>query len=84
MKTFTIKEGKEVLRLKPGTYTVLRTEIDNEHSGMWGVYEDTLVENEKGEKFVIPTGNAQLLGLIKGDKFEQRNRKFYFTVALVL
>ena len=63
-KQFTIEKGKEVLRLKVGRYSVIEKIADESHSGMWGTFSDTIVENESGERFSIPTGNAQLLGLI--------------------
>jgi len=53
----------KVLGLDPGKYTVVGKV--NEVAMVFGTFSDTVVKDESGKEYTIPTGNAQALGLIE-------------------
>lgn len=63
-KEIEFKTIKEVLGLPPGKYKVIGKEDHPELSGPWGNFSMTTVEDINKKQFSIPTGNAQVMGLI--------------------
>ena len=56
--------GKYLGKLPAGNYDVVEETPDSAHSGPWGSFSETRVRHESGKEFSIPTGNAQLIGLL--------------------
>ena len=68
------------LAMPAGDYEVIEEKVDFAHSGLWGTFVDVSVRNIKtGKVYMIPKGNAQLMGLIpigkEIKKKDQYNRK---------